>query len=181
MHKYYTEKYISARLDKKISGSNTSGVLKNQKQGKDYKSFGYTEPKKIDKKLPVIQSQTSKIDIENLFRSTSKEKLSKLQLFDELFYKISTAQEETKKVSPKSEKDFKRTVTKNIKGLAELDIISEKEQKEMIKHYDGSEGPNMFTTTKFGLKYRNSNLKKTLSKAIQPQNRIDYNKLRNKN
>jgi hypothetical protein len=108
------------------------------------KEFGAIRKSKNKNPFPLIEpSKKSKLDI--------------------LISKISRLSDSNKNHSPPSIKPFKKSISRSLKSLVELDIESLKEKKEVVDHYSSSIKSSMYSISCSGKKYREARLKKHLS------------------
>ena len=162
MHKYYTEKSITTRWDKKLPSTLSQEMLKSQRRPKNHRVSYYPliEERKLesDGKPKFISNQEVNFDTNPLSRPRKKQ--TNLQKKYETLYKKITSLSDRKKSITEDYKVFKKSITKNMKSLEVPDGTSEAEQKQVIKDYGGSTKLNLYTIKKAGIKYRTSSLRK---------------------
>ena len=167
MHKYYTDRSLLTRWDKKISGSISQDVLKNRRRSKDHRAFYYPIPelKKIESEC-VQKSQICNLNIHSKNSILSKEIKSKHQKYDNLLNKISTLPIENSNLFSNFERMFKKNIMKNMKNMKSLEnfeVISKQEQEDIVKDYSNSARAKMFTLKKSGAQFRRTSLRKLIA------------------
>lgn len=161
MHRYFID---NSSWKKALPADIESRILKNHRTPKQHLAEKYfseqvklssdlqeihTSPKKSQLKIPRVYSPPT-----TLGESKSSEK------FDLLLSKLSC--------SPQSKSNrsydiiFRKRLTKNIQDLKNVGGFDLVEQKEVVKSFGDTTKGNMFSTTKGGIKFRVSKLKKEI-------------------
>ena len=176
MHKYYTEKSIAARWDKRLPSALSHEILKNQRRLKIHRISYYPmiEDRKTESDALPRFSYNPENHTDPYTLPSSRKKQTDSQKKIELMYKKITSLTNQKKNIIENDRIFKKSITKNMKSLEIIDVLSETEQKQVIRDYSGSTKLNLYTIKKAGIRFRTSSLRKLHTSKPKETLRLAY-------